>query len=297
MDTNKDIFTKEIISQWKKTWSTENLLESIKHCSKDKVLLPIFLKYLPKNDKILEAGCGIGSWLVYLNKIGYDIVGVDIVEDCIRICKTQFPEIDIRLGDVRKLDFPDEFFGGYISLGVVEHMIEGPKQTLLEAKRVLKKGGVAIITVPAYNYFLKIYFPIRKTIIDFFRYSSLIRKFFKKSVILNKYEFKRKMFIIKKNLKKELWPIISIVEGMPVFSEYRYPRGYLDRVLKDFGFEILVSKPIFYPIVFYSTFGRWVMKDKRLDELNIIGKIINVFFKLFGPNFFNAYFLYVVKKI
>jgi cyclopropane fatty-acyl-phospholipid synthase-like methyltransferase len=37
----------------------------------------LFLRHLPKGEKILEAGCGLGAWVIYLGERGYDIDGVD----------------------------------------------------------------------------------------------------------------------------------------------------------------------------------------------------------------------------
>ena len=50
-----------------------------------------------------------------------------------------------------KIDKPDGFYDGYISLGVVEHCKEGPEPFLLEAYRVLNSGGIAFISVPYIN--------------------------------------------------------------------------------------------------------------------------------------------------
>ncbi|MCS7150858.1 MAG: class I SAM-dependent methyltransferase [Endomicrobia bacterium] len=290
-------FTFELISQWDKIWKGQDLYKAIENCRKDDLLNSIFAKYLPKNDKILEAGCGIGSWVVYLKELGYDIIGVDIVPYCIQLCKKVFPSVDIRVGDVRSLNFPDNFFGGYISLGVVEHMIEGPEVVLKEAKRVLKNGGVGIFTVPAFNYFQKIYFPLRNIIATALKENNFLRKILKKDLIVNKKEFKIKLQEIRRNLRSGLWPILGVQEGKPVFCEYRYPRNYLDKIFIEMGFKIIVSKPAFYPVVFYSTFGSIMMRNKSLTELNIFGKILKKFFDFFGPYFFNMYLLYVVRKI
>jgi SAM-dependent methyltransferase len=54
---------------------------------------------------------------------------------------------------VTKLETGDNFYDGYISLGVVEHREAGPEPFLAEAYRVLKPGGYALITVPYINPF------------------------------------------------------------------------------------------------------------------------------------------------
>jgi SAM-dependent methyltransferase len=54
------------------------------------------------------------------------------------------------------LDVPDNHYAGYISLGVIEHREEGPEPFLVEAKRVLRPGGVCLISVPFMNPFRRL---------------------------------------------------------------------------------------------------------------------------------------------
>jgi len=51
-------------------------------------------------------------------------------------------------GDMRDMPFDDGEFGAIVSLGAVEHSGEGPMCSLHEFRRVLRPGGIAIITVP-----------------------------------------------------------------------------------------------------------------------------------------------------
>ncbi|MFN3551367.1 MAG: class I SAM-dependent methyltransferase [Endomicrobiia bacterium] len=293
----KKDFTEDIIYQWEKVWSNQNIQHVLESCEKDTFLRPYFFKYLSKDGVILEAGCGLGQWVVYLSRLGYNIIGIEIVPNCVKVCKTYFHDVDIRIGDVRNLPFPDKYFDGYISLGVIEHMIEGPESTLQEMKRVLKPNGIAIITVPAYNYFLKIWYPLRKFIVEIFRKNKFFRKILGKPKLLyDKFEGYKKLIDIKKRLKPRLWPIIGIdpVKG-PIFLEYRYEKGYLEHILKSFGFKIIESVPIYHPFIFQDIFGNLFFKNNL--QLNIFGKIIEKIFNKISPHFFNFYYLYVVKTI
>ena len=49
------------------------------------------------------------------------------------------------------IDAPDDFYNGYISLGVVEHRKDGPEPFLAEAFRILQPGGYAIFSIPYVN--------------------------------------------------------------------------------------------------------------------------------------------------
>ena len=59
--------------------------------------------------------------------------------------------IDIRLGDVRRLPFYDNYFAGYWSLGVIEHFWEGYKVIALEMVRVIKNNGYLFLAFPCMN--------------------------------------------------------------------------------------------------------------------------------------------------
>jgi SAM-dependent methyltransferase len=67
------------------------------------------------------------------------------------IIKAVAPQLNVRVGDIYALDYPDNTFGGYISIGIFEHNPEGPLQGLREVRRVLHPEGVAFIAVPFLN--------------------------------------------------------------------------------------------------------------------------------------------------
>jgi len=55
-------------------------------------LRPWILKYTPRYGKVCEAGCGLGRYVFYLNKLGIDIEGLDFEQetiDFLNIWKTQ----------------------------------------------------------------------------------------------------------------------------------------------------------------------------------------------------------------
>lgn len=111
----------------------------------------LFTKYLPSNELILEAGCGLGQWVIALRQRGYNVEGVDWSKETIEKVNRIFPDLPIRSGNVCALEVEDGFYGAYISLGVVEHRTAGPEPFLSEAFRVLRPGGVAIVSVPWFN--------------------------------------------------------------------------------------------------------------------------------------------------
>jgi SAM-dependent methyltransferase len=109
------------------------------------------LRYLPRSGKIVEAGCGLGQYVVALRQRGYDVEGVDWAPETIAVTRASHPDLPIVVGDVARLPVPDGYYAGYLSFGVVEHRLEGPDTVLREAYRVLCPGGIALISVPCFH--------------------------------------------------------------------------------------------------------------------------------------------------
>lgn len=117
----------------------------------------IFEPYLQKTDRILEAGCGNGRYIIALLAKGFvNIEGIEWGTETVKKVKSVFPNIPINSGDVTQIPKPDKFYDAYISLGVMEHNVDGPAPFLIEANRVLKSGGIALITVPNFNFIRRI---------------------------------------------------------------------------------------------------------------------------------------------
>lgn len=107
--------------------------------------------HVPHDSPVLEAGCGPARFVKALKNYGCTVIGVDYEPQTIDAARQSFPDLDLRLGNVLALDFPSEYFGAYVSLGVVEHFENGPHAALAEARRVLTSDSVALISVPYLN--------------------------------------------------------------------------------------------------------------------------------------------------
>lgn len=137
---------------WDQIWSKNSFNELVNQLSNNPIYWRL-KKIISKNDQILEAGCGFGQWVWSLSSQGYNITGVDIASQTIKKLKRMFPELDVRVANVKNLPFKDENFDVYLSFGVVEHFKEGPQLVLLEANRVIKRGGLLFLTIPYLNFF------------------------------------------------------------------------------------------------------------------------------------------------
>ena len=105
-------------------------------------------RYLPQGSRMLEGGCGRANKVKAMAAAGYRVTGVDFAEDAVKQARLNYPDLDIRQGDVRALEFPDGHFDGYWSIGVIEHFWEGYGNILSEAARVLRPKGYLFLTAP-----------------------------------------------------------------------------------------------------------------------------------------------------
>jgi len=152
----KKIYTiRDAAQQQDHLWDNHVIADEVAACS-ERNIVDYFLQYLPKDEPILEAGCGLGAWVIYLGQKGYQIAGIDNNQKVIGSLKQWDPALNVISGDIEHLPYDNGSLGAYISLGVVEHFEKGPRIPLQEAFRVLQPGGVLILTVPANNLFRRL---------------------------------------------------------------------------------------------------------------------------------------------
>lgn len=107
---------------------------------------------LPQNPQILEVGCGTGGNLEMLGKFG-NVSALEMDETARAIAsKKTSNRYDIKDGYCPdKIPFAEKNFDLICMFDVLEH-IEQDTETLLAIKKLLKKKGRILITVPAYQW-------------------------------------------------------------------------------------------------------------------------------------------------
>lgn len=119
-------------------------LESFFHKLRELLVKRLIRKY-KRGDRFLDAGCGAG---LILRHLPAGSVGVDINPRNIKRAKKYSPKARLVLADIEKLPFKNGEFSTIVCTEVIEHQPD-PRKTLSELKRVLKKNGVLIGSVPS----------------------------------------------------------------------------------------------------------------------------------------------------
>jgi 2-polyprenyl-3-methyl-5-hydroxy-6-metoxy-1,4-benzoquinol methylase len=101
--------------------------------------------WVPENVRVLDIGCGFGETLGYHRSRGCDVYGVEVDENIRRVAdKFQF---NVHVGTFN----PDMYDPGsfdYVTMDqVIEHVTD-PLETLRGIARILKPGGLVIISTP-----------------------------------------------------------------------------------------------------------------------------------------------------
>lgn len=106
-------------------------------------------------ERILDVGCGVGTFAYHSAKAGAIVFGIDYSSESIASAKRFSEKYKVGspenfvLGSAAKLPFDDCSFDKIVLADFIEHILNKEKeQALSEIKRVLKPGGTAVIFTP-----------------------------------------------------------------------------------------------------------------------------------------------------
>lgn len=118
------------------------------------------LSYLnpQKGEKILDVGCGVGTFAFHSAKQGAFGYGVDYSKESIEMAKLVSSKYNLSkktkftVADATKLPFENNFFDKIVSADFVEHIYyDETEKAVKEMMRVLKPGGVLVLYTPNRN--------------------------------------------------------------------------------------------------------------------------------------------------
>jgi len=264
------------------------------NCAEDE-LWPVVQSVFEPGCSILEAGAGSGRWIKFLCDKGYRAQGIELNGRDVERFNNLYPDLKLDLGDVRQLPFEDLKFDAIMSLGVLEHLIDGPGSAPREMYRVLKRGGIVIFTVPHVNIMF-----ILERIIDPIKYrllgSNFIRSLFGKKLIhYTRRDELSRVTAIKKRVNPSL-PVKYLYDSCigTDFYEYRYSRVQAAKMISDAGLVVDEIRLLYNKDRIFQVFGQLVgsYDGQSPVRLNMFGKFI----KSVLPKTWTAHMVLVVAR-
>ena len=134
---------------WTEHWGGHTVAELLA-VARRSPLTTLIVDALPTTGVVLEAGCGLGQYVILLRERGWRAAGVDGSLEALAACRRVAP-VPLAAADLRALAIRSGALAAYVSLGVAEHDPDGPDAILAEARRVLAPGGTLVISVPYLN--------------------------------------------------------------------------------------------------------------------------------------------------
>ncbi|MDA0563482.1 methyltransferase domain-containing protein [Streptomonospora sp. S1-112] len=91
-------------------------------------------------ERVLDAGCGTGDLTDALRATGAHVVGVDASPDMVQRARDRFPDLDLRVADLRTLHLADADFDAVFSNATLHWIPEAPAAATALAA-ALRPGG------------------------------------------------------------------------------------------------------------------------------------------------------------
>ena len=120
----------------------------------DRLKTAISLANISQKSKILDVGCNDAELFKIIRQTNMSCKcwGIDIWD---KILQLKIPNCKFQIEDIRNLPFEDRSFDIVFTLDVLEH-VQNVQKGISEIFRVLKPGGVLILSGPTESWFYKI---------------------------------------------------------------------------------------------------------------------------------------------
>lgn len=173
------------------------------------------LPYHVENGRLLDVGCGVGTYLNKIRELGWNPYGVETSIKAAEYAKNNL-QLSVKIGNFEKIEYTDNYFDIITMWHSLEHF-KNPQNALIKAYMSLKTGGRIMLGIP--------------------NYGSLDRRIFRESwngyeIPLHLFHYTRKS--IKKTLKKAGFKDIKIVDTIRPQDMIKSMQNYtVDRFNKN----------------------------------------------------------------
>lgn len=217
-------------------------------------------KYLRKDGKYLDAGCGIGGWVLFLRERGYASDGIDANASAVRAMTEYDPDLVVKIAGSDAIPYANEAFDGILSIGSLEYAQGSTEKAFQEMHRTLKPGGFICIEVPLFNTLRKVlYVPLKR-----------IEGWLKRS------------------------------QGRtPVFAYYLFDKAELEHMLQKAGFtiETTIAHDLPDSNSHFGLYANWpILRGEKPYELNALGRAVKAISNTISPWFASAGIVVIAKK-
>jgi len=212
-------------------------------------LAPLFRRLLPNYQPVLEAGCGSGRWCAWFGQRGIASDGVDWSRELCDRAASEISGSRFIACDMQHTPFADASYGSIVALGSVEHVSEGPATALAEFRRVLRPGGVAVITVPYGG-------PLRRSIRWLGRLALALKASPRVRRLFDKPLGGRTLREARRGCVAAWFPRFGFDEEGWAFYEYEFNRHQMRGFMDDAGFGVVEEFVAFGNEGILQNFGR-----------------------------------------
>lgn len=148
---------------WDDRYAKEHIAGNSTEQFRQQGFWPLLEKNLDKHKKYLDAGCGIGAWIIFLKEQGYNVEGIDVAARIVRALTEYNPDLKVKVASVTRIPYPDNDLDGVLAIGTLEYVEDKIPDALQEMRRVLKPGGMLFTEVPIANTIRRlIYMPLKR---------------------------------------------------------------------------------------------------------------------------------------
>lgn len=108
--------------------------------------LDLLILKLEKGSKILDLGCGNGRTVKYFVDKGFQVIGIDLSDNMLKLAKKYVPKGEFYKKDFTKLNFKSNSFNAIISFFALNHIPKKQfKNIIKRCKRLLRPNGFLLL--------------------------------------------------------------------------------------------------------------------------------------------------------
>lgn len=131
-----------------------------------------------KGKKVLDIGCGPGTYSNLLAQKGLDVIGIDIVEEFIEYAKQKYPKAKFKVMNMKNLDFGSGSFDGIWAFASLLHLTKKDIPSVLKSiHRIMKDSAILFLTLKfgeGERYEEDVYNPKNKRFFGFYQKEEIV---------------------------------------------------------------------------------------------------------------------------